>query len=135
MNDQTIFILEDHDLMRRMLRRLLEEDGLTVLGEATSAEDALYAPELRRAALVLVDLSLPGMSGLDFIRSPRTEANRCLVVSAHTEPFYIQAARQAGAAGFVAKDDPDAILAAVRRALEAAPRSSANGSHGVHRST
>ncbi len=134
MNDQTIFILEDHDLVRRMLRRLLEDDGLTVVGEAVSAEDALRAPELRRAALVLVDLSLPGMSGLDFIRSPRTEASRCLVVSAHTEPFYAQAACQAGAAGFVAKDDPDAILEAVRRAL-AAVSPNMNGSHGVHRST
>ena len=116
-----------------MLRRLLEEDGLTVLGEAASAEDALRTPELQRAALVLVDLSLPGMSGLDFIRSGCVEVSRCLVVSAHIEPFYVQAARQAGAAGFVAKDDPDAILAAVRRALEA--RHNTNGSHSVDRVT
>lgn len=98
-----LFILEDHATMRRMLRLFVEESGMDVSGEAVSGEEALATTLPDEADLVLVDLSLPGMSGLEFIQKlhHRCPDCCCLVVSAHIEPFYAEAARKAGAVGFV----------------------------------
>lgn len=114
-----VFILEDNPLMRRMLKDFIDhEEDLRVVGEAASAEAALE--RVFEADLLLVDLSLPGMSGLEFLQRYRTKAGagRCLVISAHAEPFYKTAALEAGAIGFVTKGDPDEILGAVRAALQ-----------------
>ena len=114
-----VFILEDNLLVRRMLKDFLEnEDDLAVVGEASSAEEALE--QLPETDLVLVDLSLPGMTGLEFVRAyqERNGVGRCLVVTAHADPFYQKAALEAGAAGFVTKDSPEEVLGAVRAALQ-----------------
>ena len=115
-----LLLVEDHPLMRQVLRQLFEaEADLSLLAEVDSAEAALERlPELS-PDLVLVDLSLPGMSGLQLIKRLKIErpALRCLVVTGHVDPLYRAAAREAGAAGYVTKDDPDEILAAVRRVL------------------
>ncbi len=92
-----------------------------LVGEAETAEDALIQlPELA-PDLVLVDLSLPGMSGLQLIKRLQLEqpALRCLVVTGHVDPLYQQAAIGAGAKGYVTKDDPDEVLEAIRAVLEA----------------
>jgi DNA-binding NarL/FixJ family response regulator len=117
-----LFLIEDHALMRRVLRQLLEEEAdLEVVAEAESAESALsQLPEVT-PDLILTDLSLPGASGLELIswlRAERPEL-RCLVVTGHTDQFYRAAALAAGAAGYVTKDDPDEVIGAVRRALAA----------------
>lgn len=105
--------------MRLALRQLLEGASLAVVGEAESAEQALDRLAGATPDLVLVDLGLPGMSGLEFIRRLRAERPdlTCVVVTAHGDPRTRRRALAAGAAGFASKADPDAILAVVREAL------------------
>ena len=117
-----LYIVEDHEIMRTSLRLFLErEDDLAVMGMAATAEAALDA--LRAAEvlpdLILSDVSLPAMSGIDFVRTLRethSEA-RCLVVSGYAEQVYVTRALEAGAAGYAMKGDPDRILRAVRTVL------------------
>lgn len=115
-----LFIVEDHPAMRRMMRRLIETTpGLGVLGEAASAEEALASLSGLAPDLLLVDLSLPGMSGIEFVRRLRLERPelRCLVVTAHADELYRHSALAAGASGYVTKDDPDEVLAMVWQLL------------------
>lgn len=117
----SLFLIEDHALMRRVLRQLLEEElDLEVIAEADSAESALSQLPGVSPDLILTDLSLPGASGLELIawlKVQRPEL-RCLVITGHIDQFYRAAALAAGAAGYVTKDDPDEVIGAVRRALE-----------------
>lgn len=116
----TLVLVEDHATLRRFLREMFNEDpNLDVIGEADSAETALEVLVSLRPDLVTVDLSLPGMSGLDLVKTlkkTRPEL-RCLVVTGHTDPIYEKSAAKAGAVGFVIKDDPDEVLAAVHKAV------------------
>jgi len=114
--DYRLFLVEDHPKMRQLLRRMLEEEpGITVAGEAGSAEAALEQLPALAPDMLLVDLSLPGMSGVGLVKSLREcrPELRCLVVTGHTDPIYRAAAESAGAVGYVTKDDPNDILAAV----------------------
>ena len=108
--------------MRRELRRLLEREvDLEVVGEAVSAEEALTLLQTLKPHLLLVDLSLPGMSGLELIRQLQQERPelRYVVVSGHAGERYRQAALAAGARAFVSKDEPGAIVGVVREAVQA----------------
>ena len=102
--------------MRRALRRLLERAAdLQVAGEAASAEAALDALREAPPDLLVVDLNLPGMSGIDLISRVR-EAHpdvRCIVVSAYAEAERRRAAMDAGAMDFVSKDEPHKIVPAL----------------------
>lgn len=115
-----IFLVEDHPLKRRALRQLLEgEADLTVVAEAESAEAALAQLPNVAPDLVLTDLSLPGVSGLELVEVLKRQRSklRCLVVTGHADPFYRAAAFAAGAAGFVTKDDPSEVLGMIRCVL------------------
>lgn len=116
----SIFLVEDHLLVRRALRQLLEaEANLMVVAEAESAESALAQLPNIAPDLILTDLSLPGISGLELVEAlvqQRPELP-CLVITGHIDPFYRVAAFAAGAAGFVTKDDPDEVLEAVWQVL------------------
>ena len=117
----TLFLIEDHPMMRRVLRQLLEQEpDLKVVGEADSAETALTALPDLTPDLLMVDLSLPGMSGIELVRQLKRQRPelRCLVVTGHTDPLYRAAAAEAGAAGYVTKDDPNEVLTAVRDVLK-----------------
>ena len=103
-----------------MLKQLLEgEPDLSVVGEAVSAEAFLAQLDALAPDLILVDLSLPGMNGLQLIKRLRSERPdlRCLVITGHSDTLYQHAALAVGAAGFIAKDNPDEVLRAVRSAL------------------
>ena len=113
-----IFIVEDHPLMREMLIELLEEaDDLHVSGMASSAEDALLQLERAVPEMLLIDLSLPGMSGFDLASTVRGQwpTMRSVMLSGHTEPGIARRALEAGASGFVVKGNPEEIVDAIRR--------------------
>jgi DNA-binding NarL/FixJ family response regulator len=115
-----VFVVEDHPLVRRALKRLLSEDpSLEVVGEATSAEDALVVLSDMQSDIVLMNFSLPGMNGVELIRQLRRSypEMRCLMVSSHHERYYVDAALAAGAHGYVLKDDPEMLLRAVAGVL------------------
>ncbi len=116
-----ILIVDDHPLMRKGLALALNaEIDLTVCGQIANAEEALGALEELDPDLAIVDISLPGMSGLELIKhmqALRPEI-RTLVVSRHDEALYAERAIRAGARGYVMKlEAGERIVKAVRRVL------------------
>jgi DNA-binding NarL/FixJ family response regulator len=110
-----IFILEDHSLMRDVLVEFLSlEPDWLVTGVARSGEDALVELEALPAApsIVLVDVSLPGITGIEFVRRyARTERRApCVMLSGHHDASYVRQALAAGAAGYVLKGNPAELL-------------------------
>lgn len=117
----SVFVVEDHPVMRATLRGLLEtQPGLRVVGMVASATEALAQVPLARPDLVLVDLSLPDMSGdLLVTRLLAQQPDlRTLIVSGHEAELYAATALRAGARGFVMKDDPEALVRAIRELEE-----------------
>ncbi len=116
-----ILIVDDHPLVRKGLALTLEaEPDLEVCGQAASAEEALGMLDEVRPDLVIVDISLPGMSGLELIKhlhvwNPELPV---LIISRHDEALYAERAIRAGARGYVMKVEAvDVIVRAVRRVL------------------
>lgn len=115
-----IFVVEDHAYMKEMLREFLSlEEDMEVCDTADSGEDALQHLDEVSPDFVLVDLSLPGVSGLDFIATLRASRPElpCAILSGHGERRYAEQALAAGARGYVLKGDPDELPNAIRQML------------------
>jgi DNA-binding NarL/FixJ family response regulator len=116
-----VFIVEDHPVFREgMVQILNAEKGLAVCGEAGDADEALRAVPGLKPDLVLVDLTIPGKSGLELIKELR--ASRCLakvlVISMHDEALYADRVLRAGGDGYIMKqEDPEEIVCAVQDVL------------------
>ena len=108
-----VVLVEDHHLVRKGLSLLLEEGGHQVVAEFASAEEALATPW--EAEVVLLDLNLPGMGGLEALPHLAQRA-KVLVVSMHNEPAYVARAFALGARGYLPKDalDQDLLEALAR---------------------
>lgn len=113
----TILLVDDHAIVRDGLKRLLAPLELGEVLEAANGREALAIARARRPDLVILDLNLPGLGGLELLgRLIQLEARRVLVLSMHAEPLYAKRALEAGAAGYVTKNvSPDELLVAVRR--------------------
>jgi two-component system, NarL family, response regulator LiaR len=121
MHKITLVLVDDHSVVRRGLRTYLESfDGMTVVGEASSGEEALKQMESWLPQVVVMDLLLPGgMDGIEATRRVRALApnTQVVVLTAHTDEARVVAALRAGAIGYVRKDaDPELLLTAVRAA-------------------
>src|SRR5881227_1390524 len=107
MSEWRIMIVEDHTLLRAGLNALLnQESNYKVVGEFDNGRDAVRALATLKTDLILMDLSMPGMSGLEAIteikrRSPET---RIIVLTIHKTDEYIHAALRLGVNGYVLKD-------------------------------
>lgn len=116
-----IFIVEDHKVMREALRMMLErEEDMQVCGEADTGEAALGAVAGAAPDLVLVDVSLPGMSGIELVERfvERQPGLRCLMVSGHREKQYAEQALAVGAQGYVVKNSIiDELADGIRRVM------------------
>ncbi|HXQ16263.1 MAG TPA: response regulator transcription factor [Caulobacteraceae bacterium] len=112
-----ILIVDDHAIVRDGLSRLLATDGDHEVKLAASGREALLLARSFRPALVILDLNLPGLGGLELLRRlVAIEAGRILVLSMHAEPLYARRSLEAGAHGYVSKNAaPDELLTAVRR--------------------
>lgn len=116
-----LLIVDDHAIVREGLKRVLESAGDP--WQVTEASGGFQALDLLRRepyALAIVDLSMPGLSGLDLIRRLRDEHAQLpvLVLSMHAEEQYALRAYRAGAQGYLTKDSAAAeLLGAVRRLL------------------
>jgi DNA-binding NarL/FixJ family response regulator len=117
-----VMLVDDHAVVRAGYRRLLEDEGdLQVVsehGDAESAYAALGNQPQASADVVVLDLSMPGRSGLDVLRRARFRwpGLRVLVFSMHDSPAMVAQALNAGAAGFVTKSsDPALLVSALRR--------------------
>jgi DNA-binding NarL/FixJ family response regulator len=116
----SVFIVDDHSFFRAGMRSVLTEHGLAVVGDAPSAEAALPLIERRRPDLVVMDLSMPGMSGADATReiSHRFPSVTVLVVTVSAAEAEVLEALEAGADGYLLKDsDPAEIVRAVEAAM------------------
>lgn len=113
----TVMVVEDHDLMRETLIEVIDRmPGFEVCAGVASGEAALAAPACRRADIVLVDMSLPGMTGAEFVAEVlrRRPSVVCVMLSGHREPHYVERAFDAGARGYVVKGRPAEIEVALR---------------------
>lgn len=118
---QRIFLVEDHTLLRAGLRALLSQDpDLEIVGEADNGRDAIHAIGMLAPHLVLMDISMPGMNGIEAMidikrRNPDT---RVLVLTIHKTDEYIHESLRAGADGYILKDAThDELRVAIRSVL------------------
>jgi DNA-binding NarL/FixJ family response regulator len=118
---RTVFQVDDHAIVRRGLKAVLErENGLSVCGYAESAPEALRRMSELQPDLAVVDISLPGRSGLDLVEDicGRIPSADVLVLSVHDEFLYAERALRAGASGYVMKSESvETIVEAVRTVL------------------
>lgn len=116
-----IFIVEDHALIRSGYIALIKRTSdLEVCGQAVSAEEALIQIPLCTPDIVIVDVSLPGMSGVELVRQLKREQPQLptLIISGHEESIFVQGVLAAGAQGYVMKDQaPQMLIEAVYTVL------------------
>ncbi len=117
-----VLIVDDHPFLRMGLARALgQEPGLSVCGEAGSAEEALELVKKLRPDVVITDLSLPKMSGLDLVKELASSQPDLpvIVLSMHEEEIYAERCLRAGSRGYVMKSEGPAKLAhAIRHVLD-----------------
>ena len=117
-----VFILDDHPVVRQGLIQLLnQQEQLVVCGEASNFDQAMSDIENSKPDIVLVDISLNGPSGIEYIKTAKTQFPDLLflVHSMHDETLYAERAIRAGARGYIMKGEPtDRIITAIRRVLE-----------------
>lgn len=116
-----IILIDDHPLMRKGLARTIDNEvDLHVVDQMSSAEEALEHIEDLDPDLAVVDISLPGMSGMELIKhlQSRMPDLKTLVVSRHDETLYAERCIRAGAKGYVMKQEAgDVIVQAIRKVL------------------
>jgi two-component system invasion response regulator UvrY len=114
-----ILVADDHPVVRRGLSQIIgETSDMVVVDEATSGQEVLGKVRECRFDVVLLDITMPGMHGLDVIKQLSKESPRLpiLVLSIHPEEQYAVRALRAGAAGYLTKDRaPDELLGAIRK--------------------
>jgi len=114
----SVLLVDDHPIVRQGYRRVLESQGdLHVVAEADNAADAYSAFKAHDPDVVVMDISMPGASGLEAIRNIRSRNSRAriLVFTMHNEAVLVKSAFGAGASGFVTKSsEPSALVKAIR---------------------
>ena len=115
-----IMLVDDHALVRVAVRQALSAPDVELVAEAASAEEALaLAPQVRPDVL-LVDIGLPGMDGVELVRelAPRLPETRIVMLTVSSAEHDLLAAMRYGAVGYLTKDvSPEALLRSVRSAL------------------
>jgi two-component system response regulator NreC len=114
----TVVLVDDHAVVRSGLRLLLErQEDIEVVGEAGNAKDAIFRARALKPDVILLDVVMPGESGIDVLpkllkESPETKV---LVLSMQDDPSYVREAFAVGASGYVLKEAADEeVVSAVR---------------------
>ena len=114
-----VLLADDHAVVRAGLREILEGTGdIEVAAEATNGQEALNAVRAGEFDVAVLDLSMPGRSGIDLIKLIKEEQAKLkvLVLTMHSEEQYAVRALKAGASGYLTKESAaDELVAAVRR--------------------
>jgi DNA-binding NarL/FixJ family response regulator len=104
-----VSLVEDHAVLRDVLQEYISRlPGVELCVVSASAEDALEEFEESAPDVMLIDLSLPRMSGIELIRELRQRRPdlRCAILSGHRSPAYVRQALEVGAHGYMLKGDP-----------------------------
>jgi two-component system, NarL family, response regulator NreC len=112
-HDLRVVLVDDHALVRAGLRRVLaESEGIEVVGEAESVREAIFQVRRHQPDMILLDLLMPGMNGLEGLPDLISEAPQAkvLVLSMEDDPAYVRQAFAAGARGYVLKEAADTEL-------------------------
>lgn len=113
-----VLVVDDHRVVRHGLRTFLDvQDDIEVVGEAGDGGEAVSEAEKLEPDVILLDLQLPTVDGVEALRMLRDRGSkaRVLVLTSFTEPSSVVPALRAGAAGYLFKDvDPDALAQAIR---------------------
>jgi DNA-binding NarL/FixJ family response regulator len=102
-----VLLIEDHTMVRQGLRRLLETNpDVQIVGEVGNGRAALEAAERLRPAVAVIDISLPGLNGIEVTRQLARVAPdiKVLILSMHADEAYVRQSLQAGATGYLLKD-------------------------------
>jgi len=117
-----LMLVDDHPVMRAGLANLLSgEPGFSVVAQASDARAALAGWREHRPDVLLLDISLPGLDGIEVLRQIKAEAPqaRVLMLTSSEAKEDLRQSMAAGAAGYVTKSvDPDVLFAAIRGAFE-----------------
>jgi len=133
-----IILADDHHIVRQGCRILLEREGLEVVGEAAEGREAVELAKAQAPDVVVLDLSMPGLNGLDAAREilqvcPRTQI---VLLTMHAEEYQILAAIRAGIRGYVAKTRAaDELVAAIRQVAAGSTYLSTDGGAEVERTS
>jgi two-component system, NarL family, response regulator NreC len=118
----TIILADDHQVLREALRLLLDnQPDLEVIAESGNGLDALQLTESRKPDVLIVDMMMPGLSGLEVARRTKrlSPATKVIVLSMHDAESYVVESLAAGVAGYVLKQSSSQELVfAIRQALE-----------------
>jgi two-component system, NarL family, response regulator NreC len=115
-----LLLADDHAILRAGLRMLLEaQPDMMVVAEASDGEEAVRRAHATRPDVAVIDLTMPGLSGVETLQRLRRELpdTRLLVLTMHDDPAYARVAQAAGAAGHVVKDSESGDLLTAIRAV------------------
>jgi DNA-binding NarL/FixJ family response regulator len=118
MSPSSILLVEDHEAFATALLNIInKEEGLSVVAVVGTAEEALERLSELEVDLVLVDVSLPRVNGIHLVSRIHEQSPNlpCVMLSGHLSPEYVRRALDAGARGYMIKDNPAGILDGIRR--------------------
>lgn len=121
MNRITVLLAEDHEIVREGFRYLLNhEPDIEVVGEAETGRQAVQLTQKLRPAVVVMDIAMPLLNGLEATRQIRKACpeSKVLILSAHSDDAYIEQVEALGAAGFLLKQTSSHVLAEAIRAIQ-----------------
>jgi len=120
-----VAIVDDYDLIREGLKRIIDhEHDMETVAEARSGEEAIRVADALQPTVLLLDVSMPGMSGVEVARVLRRTcpAVKVIAVTRHREAGFVNAMLEAGAAGYVLKQSPSHELILAVRSVAAGNR-------------
>jgi two-component system invasion response regulator UvrY len=119
-----VLICDDHPIVRKGLREILEQEAAPVtIGEAANAQDALALARKKPWDIVVLDITMPGQSGLELLKTLKQERPTvpALMLSVHPAEQYAVRVLRAGASGYLTKESaPEELLTAIRHILRGA---------------
>jgi DNA-binding NarL/FixJ family response regulator len=121
-NEITVLLVDDHGLVRKGFRRMLEDDpGIRVVGEATNGEEAIKLAQELHPRVIVMDMAMPGLDGVQATREilKNLPGTAVLILSMYSEENYVRNALDAGARGYVLKEALDVDLAGAIKDLAA----------------